>query len=84
MNWIEFACLDWRFASHIATADYYVKTRTAKAYGHTFGICYYTPTEEYRLKHPRARSVEHYKIDGTVYKTRKKLLEALNALIKEE
>lgn len=80
MTWKEFVCLDWQFSGHLAMADEHCITRTAEANGHSFAVCSHTPTAGYKDEHPYAHQYEHYKVDGVVYKSRKKLEEALSKI----
>ena len=80
MTWKDFVCLDWHFMSHIALADKHQTVRVAGANGHSFAVCSHCPTEEYKELHPYAHQYEHYKVDGVVYKSRKKLEEALEKI----
>lgn len=77
MTWGQFVCLKWQFTGHLAMANEHYTTRTAKAYGHTFRVCFHVPTDEYKLEHKYARGYERYMVDGVVYKSKKKLLEAI-------
>lgn len=76
----EFKSLEWHFDSHLALADEHALTCHAEYNGHRFGMCKHAPSMEYRVKHPHARSYTHYMIDGVVYKTNKKLIEAIKEL----
>lgn len=80
---MEFIKLNWKFTGHLAMADEHCMTRTAEAHGHTFGICEHTPTEDYKIEHPRARCYTHYRIDGTIYKSKTHFIKALTQ-IKED
>lgn len=80
MTIAEFQNLKWQFSSHFALADKHVVTHYVKYNRHHFTICKHVPSMEYKMEHPYARSYTHYVIDDTVYKTKKKLIEAIKEL----
>lgn len=80
MTWKDFVCLPWRFNGHLACSDEHYLTRIAESGGHTFGACEHTPTDEWKMEHPYARHYEHYRVDGVVYKSKKKLEEAIKEI----
>ena len=80
MTWKDFVCLEWQSISHLSTSDEHCTVRNAKRIGHKFQVCSHVPTEDYKQSHPYARQYEHYMVDGVIYKSRKKLLEAIEKL----
>ena len=45
--------------------------------GRTLGFCDHVPRDEYGMVKKGGRAVRHFMIDGKVYKTKKKFLEAI-------
>ena len=73
MTWTDFACLPWRKSGHSSWEWEFCSIYDAEKDGHHFSYCTHTPVH-------KGRSFTHYKVDGKIYKTREKLLEAIKEL----
>jgi len=71
----EFNKIPFQFISHLAMEDEHTTTYASK--DRRFWICQHV---NYKDGEPKGRSYTHYRIDGNVYKTKKKLIEAIKNL----
>ena len=68
--------LPWQFQCHLAMEHEHCSTYNAEYNGHRFGVCNHTPIDSATME-PHGRRYRHWMLDGKVYKTRKKFLEAI-------
>ena len=76
MTEAELLVLPFRFQCHLAMEHEHCSTYVAQFGGHRFGVCNHTPIDSATME-PHGRRYRHWMLDGKVYKTRKKFLEAI-------
>ena len=71
----EFSGLKWQLSSHLNTPDYHIKVDKCK----TIPNLYRCTKVNYKDGEPSKRGgYTHYMLDDKVYKSKQKLLEAIN------
>ena len=71
----EFGGLKWQFSSHLNTPDYHIKVDKCK----TIPNLYRCTKVNYKNGEPSNRGgYTHYMLDDKVYKSKQKLLEAID------
>lgn len=75
----EFGGLKWQFCSHLNTPDYHIKVDKCK----TIPNLYRCTKVNYKNGEPSNRGgYTHYMLDDKVYKSKQKLLEAIDEEVK--
>lgn len=75
MTYEEFVKLPFKFYAHLSMADEH--SATYRTDDKRFAFCVHRP---YENGIPKGRAYKHYQIDGKVYKSKEKLIEALKQL----
>lgn len=75
MTYEEFKQLPFKFSGHLSMEDEHCLTYATP--DGRFAYCVHTPFKD---GEPKGRIYAHYKIDGKVYKTKEKLIKALEEL----
>jgi hypothetical protein len=71
----ELKAVKFRETCHMAMADEYTTTYISE--DNRLGFCDHVPRDEWGMVKKGGRSYRHYMIDGKVYKSKKKFLEAI-------
>jgi hypothetical protein len=71
----ELSKVEFRETCHMAMADEY--TTTYMSADNRLGFCDHVPRDEYGFVKKGGRAYRHYYINGKVYKTKAKFLEAI-------
>jgi len=75
----EFDKIKWTFQSHLNMGDEHASTYRADTPFPLFA-CRHVTKNYTKYGNERFRTTVHYKLDGKVYKTKEKLLEAIKEL----
>ena len=71
----ELEKVKFKFHSHMSMEDEHTTTYFSE--DGKIGFCDHVPRDEYGMVKKGGRAVRHFMIDGKVYKTKKKFLEAI-------
>ena len=71
----ELEKVKFKFHSHMSMEDEHTTTYFSE--DGKIGFCDHVPRDEYGMVKKGCRAVRHFMIDGKVYKTKKKFLEAI-------
>ena len=71
----ELEKVKFHFVAHMSMEDEHTTTYASE--DNRLGICDHVPRDEYGMVKKGGRAVRHFMIDGKVYKSKKKFLEAI-------